>query len=67
MKTPVNPPFRALSVSSQTPCIRNCCLDKQNTCLGCFRTLEEILAWHGANNVEKAAILKRCQQRRLSQ
>jgi len=31
--------------SSQSPCIRNCCLDDDLTCLGCFRSLEEIKEW----------------------
>lgn len=28
-----------------SPCIRNCCLDEQDICLGCFRSLEEIKVW----------------------
>ncbi len=28
-----------------SPCIRNCCLDDDNICLGCFRSLDEILLW----------------------
>jgi len=28
-----------------SPCIRNCCLDKQDICLGCFRSLDEIMQW----------------------
>ena len=29
----------------ESPCVRNCCLDENDICLGCFRTVEEITAW----------------------
>lgn len=48
-----------------SPCIRHCCLDLQDVCLGCFRTLEEILAWHQATDSERQAILERCRQRQV--
>ncbi|EKO3464267.1 DUF1289 domain-containing protein [Vibrio fluvialis] len=35
-----------------SPCIRNCCLDDNDVCLGCFRTLEEILAWTRSSEPE---------------
>ena len=47
-----------------SPCVRNCCLDGRNTCVGCFRTQEEITAWHGADAAEREDILTRCAQRR---
>ncbi|MGZ8226211.1 MAG: DUF1289 domain-containing protein [Methylococcaceae bacterium] len=28
-----------------SPCIRNCCLDHNDICLGCFRSIEEIISW----------------------
>ena len=28
-----------------SPCRRQCCLDDQDICLGCGRTLQEILDW----------------------
>ncbi|WP_394125702.1 DUF1289 domain-containing protein [Vibrio hepatarius] len=46
------------------PCVRNCCLDENDICLGCFRTLEEILHWSQSSNKEKQTILARCKQRR---
>jgi len=45
------------------PCVRNCCLDGNDVCLGCFRTLEEILNWSRSSNVEKKDILAKCKQR----
>ncbi|MBL4239732.1 DUF1289 domain-containing protein [Vibrio fluvialis] len=47
-----------------SPCIRNCCLDDNDVCLGCFRTLEEILAWTRSSEPEKAEILLRCAARK---
>jgi predicted Fe-S protein YdhL (DUF1289 family) len=29
----------------KSPCVRNCCLDPNDICLGCFRSLDEILQW----------------------
>ena len=47
-----------------SPCVRNCCLDAADVCLGCGRTLQEILAWHQAGQLERAAILARAAARR---
>lgn len=46
-----------------SPCIRNCCLDESNVCMGCGRTLAEIVAWGTANDADKAAILARSRER----
>ena len=48
-----------------SPCVRNCCLDDDDVCLGCHRTLDEIMAWGGASNDERRAILDRAAQRAL--
>lgn len=51
--------------SLSSPCVRNCCLHPHtDICLGCFRSLEEILAWHSSNDVVRQEILDRAQQRR---
>ncbi|MGL6124707.1 MAG: DUF1289 domain-containing protein [Shewanella sp.] len=47
-----------------TPCILNCCLDQQDICLGCFRHLDEILAWRGMSEVERQACFARMAQRK---
>jgi hypothetical protein len=47
-----------------SPCVRNCCLDDNDICIGCNRSLEEILAWHKASEDEKRQILLSCRQRR---
>jgi uncharacterized protein len=46
-----------------SPCVRNCCLDEQSVCMGCGRTLEEIVAWGTASDTDKAAILERSRER----
>ena len=47
-----------------SPCIRNCCLDNAEICLGCFRSLAEILQWNKATELEKGEILKLCYARK---
>ena len=46
-----------------SPCVRNCCLDEQSVCMGCFRTITEICEWHDAPAREKNEILARCRAR----
>ena len=45
--------------SVASPCVRNCCLDDQDICLGCHRSVDEIIAWGNAGNSERRAILER--------
>lgn len=47
-----------------SPCVRNCCLDGTEVCLGCFRTLTEILKWNNASLPEKEDILTQCRLRK---
>ena len=48
-----------------SPCINVCTLDPQTqVCLGCFRTIDEIAAWGGASNAERAAIVAQLPMRR---
>jgi len=48
-----------------SPCIRHCSLDEQDICLGCHRTLDEILAWHTMTNEQKSSLLNELQYRAL--
>jgi predicted Fe-S protein YdhL (DUF1289 family) len=52
-----------------SPCVRNCCLDEHDVCMGCGRSLQEIVAWGAASDADKAAILARSRERakRLSE
>ncbi|MFT5717259.1 MAG: putative Fe-S protein YdhL (DUF1289 family) [Oleiphilaceae bacterium] len=40
-----------------SPCIRNCCLNEQDICLGCFRSLDEIRQWNASTEALKAQVL----------
>ena len=46
------------SVCVESPCIRNCTLDDDDICLGCFRSLDEICAWGGASNEQRREMLE---------
>ena len=47
-----------------SPCVDNCCLNKEDICLGCFRHLDEITSWSSSSNEEKQGILSRCDIRK---
>ncbi|MCT7940280.1 MULTISPECIES: DUF1289 domain-containing protein [Shewanella] len=49
-----------------SPCIRHCSLDEQDICLGCHRTLDEILGWHTMTNEQKFLLLTELQFRALN-
>ena len=40
-----------------SPCVRDCCLDDNEVCLGCGRTLQDILRWQAASDEDREAIL----------
>lgn len=48
----------------QSPCVRNCCLDEADICVGCFRSLEEITRWSIVDNEAKMQILTQAALRR---
>lgn len=47
-----------------SPCVSQCCLDEDDVCVGCFRHVDEITGWHGANSERRREILKNTQQRK---
>ena len=47
----------------ESPCVGKCCLDDQDICLGCLRSLDEIKEWSGANDARKEEILISIKQR----
>jgi predicted Fe-S protein YdhL (DUF1289 family) len=51
--------------ATQSPCVRNCCLDENDVCLGCGRLLQEILDWRNASPEEQEAISVRAKERRM--
>lgn len=48
-----------------SPCIRNCCLDAEDVCLGCFRNITEICAWTSYTDEERASVLVKCKTREV--
>lgn len=49
---------------SLSPCIRNCCLNDDDVCLGCFRTMQEICEWSQADDETRQQILENAERRR---
>ena len=47
-----------------SPCVRNCCLDENDICLGCNRSMQEIMDWHHADDHQKLIILDHAQKRK---
>lgn len=48
----------------ESPCIRNCCLDENDICLGCFRSISEITSWGMVNDQKRKKILRETELRR---
>jgi predicted Fe-S protein YdhL (DUF1289 family) len=44
--------------------MRNCTLDDDDICVGCFRSIDEICAWGSASDVQRLEILKLATGRR---
>ena len=53
--------------ASQSPCIRNCCLDDFDVCVGCFRSIEEIKEWGVVDQHRRRRILLNAERRRTAQ
>ncbi|MCW8929468.1 MAG: DUF1289 domain-containing protein [Gammaproteobacteria bacterium] len=49
---------------SRSPCIRNCCLDDHDICLGCFRSVDEIMKWTQMSDEEQHDVLNIANQRK---
>ncbi len=49
---------------AQSPCVHNCCLNEDDICLGCFRSIDEITSWNYASNSERLTILENTRQRK---
>lgn len=49
-----------------SPCVRKCCLDDDDICMGCGRSIQEIIGWNTASSLEKLDIIARSKRRVLS-
>lgn len=47
------------------PCIRKCCLNDDDICMGCFRTLDDMRVWHKSSDEEKLEMLKVASMRKI--
>lgn len=47
-----------------SPCCRRCCLDEGDVCLGCGRSLAEILEWNEADGMRRRQIVEAALARR---
>ena len=60
--------FKPMQIPSknplESPCVRNCCLNEQDICLGCFRSIGEICHWAQADLALRQQILLVAEQRR---
>ncbi|MGX5724089.1 DUF1289 domain-containing protein [Metapseudomonas otitidis] len=46
-----------------SPCVRRCCLDDADICIGCGRSLSEILQWGEASDDRRQQICRDAAQR----
>jgi predicted Fe-S protein YdhL (DUF1289 family) len=60
-------PMSEVDVCVQSPCVRDCCLDDDLICLGCFRSMEEIKEWTMVDEDRRRIILQNARQRREAQ
>lgn len=51
--------------ATTSPCIRQCGLDDREICLGCFRSLAEIVAWPQVNDHQRREFCNNATRRRL--
>ena len=48
----------------ESPCVRNCCLNENDICLGCFRHVDEIIEWGATTNSRRESILDDAKKRK---
>jgi len=42
---------------TQSPCVRNCCLNDRDECIGCGRSLEHIRLWGQYTSEQRSQVL----------
>lgn len=55
---------KELATPVESPCVRNCCLNDSDICVGCFRSLAEITRWSIVDDEAKMRILAQAAERR---
>ena len=51
------------ATAPQSPCISICTLDDADVCMGCNRSLDEIIEWTMMDDAEKRAVLDNVERR----
>ncbi|ANC93200.1 DUF1289 domain-containing protein [Azospirillum humicireducens] len=49
-----------------SPCIRLCTLDEQEVCVGCYRSLNDIMNWRDLDPAGRLAVLDAADRRRAA-
>lgn len=47
------------------PCIKKCCLNEEEICLGCFRTFNDMRLWNKASIEEKKEMMEIAERRKI--
>lgn len=47
-----------------SPCINICELNDENICVGCYRSVDEIIDWRSLSNEEQIIIVERADERK---
>jgi len=50
----------------KSPCVRNCCLNKEDVCVGCFRHIDEIVGWKDLKEEDQERVLAQCDARKAA-
>jgi len=54
----------SLPTKPVSPCIEVCALDDNQVCIGCGRTVDEVVTWTRLTDAQKWAVLARSTERR---
>ncbi len=47
------------------PCVKKCCLNEEDICVGCFRSLDDMRKWHKSTDDAKLEMLKVANERSI--
>lgn len=52
-----------MSAPVKSPCVSICALDEQDICVGCYRSVDEIMHWGRYSDDERRQVLQRVAER----
>jgi predicted Fe-S protein YdhL (DUF1289 family) len=59
-----DPAAPTLSSKPVSPCVQVCVLDDDQVCIGCGRTVDDVIAWTRLTDAQKWLVLEQSAQRR---